>query len=90
MEPTEKKPLDQVRACPELAEGTPSASRAVAGQCKHYSIRTACHESAEGVTDRVIMGHAEPPGVGHLWAPGVGQVESPGVYHSSSPGMGHA
>jgi hypothetical protein len=32
--------LDQVRACRELVEGTPSASRAFAGQCKHYSIRT--------------------------------------------------
>ena len=26
---------ERVRASPELAEGTPSASRAVAGQCKH-------------------------------------------------------
>jgi len=42
------------------------------------------------VTDRAIMGHAEPPNVGQPWSPGVGQVGSPGVYHSSSPGMGHA
>jgi len=39
------KLLDQVRACPEPSrgepgEGMPSASRAVAGQCKHYSYRT--------------------------------------------------
>ncbi len=35
-----EKLLDQVRACPaEGAEGMPSASRAVAGQCKHYSYR---------------------------------------------------
>ena len=40
MEPTDNKLLDQVRACRELVEGTPSASRAFAGQCKHYSIRT--------------------------------------------------
>jgi hypothetical protein len=32
-----KKLLDQIRAYPEPAEGTPSASRAVAPQCKHYS-----------------------------------------------------
>ena len=35
-----KKFLDQVRACPELGEGMPSASRAVAGQCKHDSYHT--------------------------------------------------
>jgi hypothetical protein len=39
-EPRPKKLLDQVRACPELAEGMPFASRGVAGQCKHYSNRT--------------------------------------------------
>jgi hypothetical protein len=40
MEPTDRKLLDPVRACPELAEGTPSASRAVAGYGKYYFIRT--------------------------------------------------
>jgi hypothetical protein len=43
MEPTPKKRLDRLRACTaEGAEVTPSASRAVAGQCKRYAIRTAC------------------------------------------------
>ena len=32
-----EKLWDQVRACPELGEGMPSASRAVAPQCKHHS-----------------------------------------------------
>jgi hypothetical protein len=32
--------VERVRTCPKPAEGTPSASRAVAGQCEHYSIRT--------------------------------------------------
>jgi integrase len=40
METTPKKLLDQVCACTEPVEVTPSASRAVAGQCKHYSIHT--------------------------------------------------
>jgi hypothetical protein len=40
MEPIPEKLLDQVCACTEPVEVTPSASRAVAGQCKHYDIRT--------------------------------------------------
>jgi hypothetical protein len=32
-----EKLLDQIHACPELGEGMPSASRAVASPCKHYS-----------------------------------------------------
>jgi hypothetical protein len=35
-----KKPLDQVRACPELVEGMQYGSRAIVGQCKHCAYST--------------------------------------------------
>ena len=38
-----KGQLDRVRAYPELGEGTPSAPRAVAAECKHYAY---CMEQA--------------------------------------------
>ena len=56
---------------------------------KLAKLASALHVSVKDlVTDRVIMGHAEPPCVGQPWAPGVGHGEPPGVYHPWSPGMG--
>jgi hypothetical protein len=60
-----EKRLDQICACPELGEGMPSASRAVAHQCKHYPDLS---QRDAGLTKGFVYGNMELALIAHCLA----------------------